>query len=33
MVETKEGAVRIVKVDREPSKILKKVEDKEGGKK
>ncbi|MCS7262525.1 MAG: hypothetical protein N3C13_03895 [Aquificaceae bacterium] len=31
VVETKEGSVRVVRVDREPSKFLKKTEDKEGG--
>ncbi|MEN3028039.1 MAG: hypothetical protein ABDH29_02210 [Aquificaceae bacterium] len=33
VVEQKEGSVRLIKIDKDPSKALKKVEDKEGGKK
>lgn len=33
VIEQKEGSVKIVKIDKNPSKLLKKAEDKEGGKK
>ncbi|MCS6998864.1 MAG: hypothetical protein N2648_01145 [Aquificaceae bacterium] len=33
VVEQKEGSVRLIKVDKDPSKALKKAEDREGGKK
>lgn len=32
VVEQKEGSVRIIKIDKTPSRVLKKTEEKEGGK-